>query len=274
MTPSLLNKALFCAFSCLSMSAFAGPVSQLYLTTDFNSGSRTYIVQGNTVTSFNNPNGNESAIAVYGDVRTFGDSGYSNKGSQYDLAGNLIAANAYTTPSGISNYYDGTTDGSYNYTLDHNGSGYAVHRYDRNWANRSVLFTPQIRSSGITYDTVHNTLWVLNTVGSGTAMEQWSLGGTFISRVTLSPNASLGYALAFDPADQTFWTINYSSHQMYQYGANGALLSTTSLPGISGYTLGAEFNLGAAVHVAEPAVPALFALGLGLLGLARRQRKA
>lgn len=277
--PSLTKSLLGAALTCLSTITLAGPVSTLYVTSDFNSSSKTYVVQGNAiVSSFSNPTGRESAIAVDGDVRTMGDMAGA-KGSRYDLAGNLLAASVYSTPTGIANFYDGTTDGQYNYTIDHNNfnSGFAVYRFDRNWSNGTALFAPTTRSSGITYDKTSNTLWTLNTVGSGTAMQQYSMSGALLSTVDLLPDANLAYALAYDAADDTFWTFNYAgsgdSHFFYQYSRTGALLSTSTISGFGGgMLLGAEFNLSAPPgRLPEPSALALVLLA-GLAGAVARRR--
>lgn len=277
--PSLNKSLLAAALACLSTISLAGPVSTLYVTSDFNSTSKTYVIQGNAiVSSFSNPTGRESAIAVDGDVRTMGDNG-GTTGSRYDLAGNLLAASVYSTPAGIANFYDGTTDGKYNYTIDHNNfnTGFAVYRFDRNWSNGAALFAPTTRSSGITYDKTTNSLWTLNTVGTGTAMEQYSLSGTRLSTVDLLPDANLAYGLAYDAADDTFWTFNYGgtgdSHFFYQYSRTGALLSTSTISGFgSAMLLGAEFNLSpAAGRLPEPSALALVLLA-GFAGAVARRR--
>ena len=172
----------------------AGPVSELCLTTDFNSSFTTYVVQGDSlVNSFANPAGDESAIAVWDDVRTLGDD-FGDTGSQYDLAGNLLAPNIYTnTTIGIGNFYDGTSDRTYNYTLAHNRGPFSVYRFDRDWSNGTELFTPTIRSSGITFDAVNDSLWMLNTVGIGTGIQQYSLDGAFLSEFALGTPVPRGY---------------------------------------------------------------------------------
>src|SRR2546430_10837732 len=119
--------------------AEAGPISTWYLTAG-DQGTN-WMIQGASASSFpqHHPeNQGEYAVAVSGDVRTLGNGNTgSGLGSQYTLAG-VYTGTDYAYPNTALRFYDGATDGTYNYSVDY-GSG-AVYRMDRDWSNPSLLF--------------------------------------------------------------------------------------------------------------------------------------
>ena len=121
----------------LMASAGAGAQSsRLYVTAGDNGLNS--VLQGGAVVQQFSQQSNEYAIAVYGDVRTLynGNPGNRGVGAQYTLGGTFTGT-TYAYPVGAALFYDGTTDGNYNYSVDY-GSG-DVWRMDRNWASASLL---------------------------------------------------------------------------------------------------------------------------------------
>src|SRR5262245_24052378 len=107
----------------LAVAAGAAPVlaqtDSLYMVDGFGSGIM-YVSQGGTITNswrLFTGSGNESPVAVGSTVRTMG---YSSGlgGAEYTLGG-TFTGNTYTNSTGYSQTYDGTTDGSRNYTVDY-----------------------------------------------------------------------------------------------------------------------------------------------------------
>jgi Protein kinase domain len=162
-------------------------------------------------------------------------------------------------PSGQCCYYDGTTDGRFNYALwqdstllDPIGSRPlappAVHRFDREWRNGRVLFDvdvsmPSVTSRvyyGIAYDGVSRTVWVSRAEQDGTAhADQWTLGGLKLSTIDL---ASRSTSLAIDPADGTLWAVRDegNSVQMHfdNYTTTGRRIGTFSIDRLNGVGVG------------------------------------
>ena len=124
----------------LASSAHAqGPVSKLYVTAG--DQATNWILQGTTATSFAQqaPGTDEYAIAVNSTVRTLGNGNYDTGiGAEYTLAGVYTGTNYAYPTSGVA-FYDGTTDGTYNYSVDYSGGG--VYRTNADWTNAVLLFT-------------------------------------------------------------------------------------------------------------------------------------
>ncbi len=119
------------------------------------------VVQGNSTTSFAEAYGgpDEVPIAVFGDVRTSGNS-TTTRGGQYSLS-EPPPARSYVLPSVFSgtSTYDSTSDGSHNYLVDYSYGG--VYRTDRDFSNPVALFTSSgTYNLGITYDSANNSLWI------------------------------------------------------------------------------------------------------------------
>ena len=74
--------------------------------------------------------------------------------------------------------------------------------------------------------------------------------------------------LALDPADETLWSVDYTTGRLAQYDQNYNWLGFGPYVG---YAQGLEFNLGP-TPTPEPGTLVLFGSGiLGLAGLARRK---
>lgn len=261
--------------------------NKLYLT-NRERGGEISIVQSGQVISKNAQtptNGNAYALAVAGNVRTFGNLPTSS-GSEYNLLTGASVGSPYFRTPNVCCFYDGTTDGSrYNYAVTHNETA-IVYRFDRNWSNPTVVFSLAMQSMGITYDLANNSLWLGSWRGDA-AVYQYSLTGTLLSSFSLAgtgfTSARVG-SLAYNPVDQSLWMSSYrdTPGRLYQYSRAGTLLSTVDVAIPSGqntpnYFIGGEFEMVAPTVgvVPEPATLALFGAGLlGVVGLARRKRAA
>lgn len=246
---------------CCQQMGQAGPVSPYYVTDGFNTN-RIYVIQGNSVTSFPDAVGAEYAIAVAGDVRTFGYTG--GQGAQYTLAGNFTGMH-YNNPGISSNGpFDGTTDGNFNYTVDF-GTG-IVYRTNRDWSSPTVLFNTGFGASnalGITYDPTNNSLWVSQWTGNLVA--DFSLGGAILSSFG-GPGASLT-SLALDHADNTLWMGTQHTGTYFQYDKLGNQLSSQTYSQLGGLDiLGGEFPFAAGPSVPEPASMTLLVMAGASIG--------
>ena len=248
--------------------AGSGPVSKLYLTAG--EQNHNFIVQGNTVTQSNVAVGKESAIAVSGDVRTLiPSSAGSTAGANYDL--NFTDTGGRYTNT--FNFFDGTTDGTHNYSVNYNIGSENVYQTDRNWQTPVALFQVPEAYLGITYDRTNNSLWISNF--NGTTVSDYSLTGTLLSSFNTTFNSIT--CLSLDPADNTLWMGSQNTKgTFYQYSKGGVFLQSDTYAALANQnTLGGEFN------IAAPAVPEasttvslglLLALGLGGVTIAARRK--
>ena len=233
--------------------AGSGPVSKLYLTAG--EQGHNFIIQGSTVTQSNVAVGKEYAIAVSGDVRTLIPSSEgSTGGANYDL--NFTDTGGRYTST--FNFFDGTTDGTHNYSVNYNIGSENVYQTDRNWQTPVALFQVPEAYFGITYDRTNNSLWISNF--HGTTVGDYSLTGTLLSSFNTTFNSIT--CLSLDPADNTLWMGSQNTKgTFYQYSKGGVFLQSDTYAALANQnTLGGEFN------TAAPAVPeASTTLSLGLL---------
>lgn len=258
--------------SVLTVLALAAGASaqngRLYMTEY--GGNQAWIISGGSVVqNWGTTNSTETGIAINGDIRIV-NAFPGGFGSQYDLNGNVLNANIYNNNSpAVDSLYDGTTDGKYHYSVGHNDfpSNFGVFRYDQNWQNGVQIFTPINRSSGITYDPQNNSLWVTNTQGFGTGVEQYDMNGNLLSSFPISiPGA---YAIAYDYTDNTLWIPESfgQTGNLWQYDKNGNLLQQINVPGLGNNPFGAEFDFA---RVPAPGAASLLALGGIIAGRRRR----
>jgi hypothetical protein len=248
----------------------AGPQSVYYVTDDQAFGSNYLVgIQGTGLAMVTTMvYSYEQAIAVGTTIRTLSFGGYPS--AEYTLAG-VPTGTTYTNPSG-SDFYDGTTDGVYNYAWSFDsGSAY---RFASDWTAPELLFTVGNANGdrlGITYDSANNSLWVSGYGGDvANTVTDYSLAGAVLSSFALAPAVEYT-ALAMDPADHTLWMYKYGDLQgtFVQYSTSGTLLDTESYAshGMGGARIwyGGEF----AQPVPEPGACLLLTLG-GVLLLGRR----
>ena len=248
--------------------AGSGPVSKLYLTAG--EQGHNFIIQGSTVTQSNVAVGKEYAIAVSGDVRTLIPSSEgSTGGANYDL--NFTDTGGRYTST--FNFFDGTTDGTHNYSVNYNIGSENVYQTGRNWQTPVALFQVPEAYFGITYDRTNNSLWISNF--HGTTVGDYSLTGTLLSSFNTTFNSIT--CLSLDPADNTLWMGSQNTKgTFYQYSKGGVFLQSDTYAALANQnTLGGEFN------IAAPAVPEasttvslglLLVLGLGGVTIAARRK--
>ena len=189
-------------------SLTAGPVGTMYAIAA--GGRQTgYIIQGSTATSFALTN-DQAAVAVLSTVRTLGAPFTGGAGREYSLAGTASGTTFANPGSGTYGFYDGTTDGTYNYGANYFDN--AVYRMGLDWSNPTAIFTADAagQHTGITYDAQTNSLWMVN-LGS-LRITNYSMTGTTLS--SFVPTHQL-VALAFDGADGTLWG-NEDGNTFYQ----------------------------------------------------------
>lgn len=244
-----------------------GPLSEYFLSAGFHG--KLFGVQGlNLVLDVAAGPGNEYPIAVMGTVRTMGHE-FGEAGREYTLAG-IPSGASYPNTVANSQFYDGTTDGIYNYAWDLVRG--AVYRFGLDWSSPTVLFTLGRADGsrlGITYDETNQSLWISGFTGSvGTTVSDYAMDGTLISSFTVAHDRIT--ALAMDHSDHTLWMgfqdygPNYS-----QYGKTGALLGSVSYPSLNSYSTGI---VGGEFQLPEPGTPLLMIAGLAALAGGRDRR--
>ena len=253
--------SLLAAFLLATLAAPAlavGPTSTLYITNYLELGDGTVtgldLVQGVTATSYPTSFQLGLNIAVYGDVRTMGYS-QNDQGEKFDLAANGLPGGPYTNNIANSQLHDGTSDGSYNYTVDFTTGD--VLQFDRDWASLSTVVnaTTDLPGAGwITMNATDGTFW-LSQWGGPDLVAHFSPTGTLLGSFNSGVASSLG--LALDPADGTLW-MGDSSFTLYQFSQAGAPLQSVPYS-LVGSWYGMEFDT---TPIPEPGSLALAAIAL------------
>lgn len=243
------------------------PTSTYFLTDG--DGARLLAINGGTYTSFNQGQLSlrEYMIAVYGTITTGAAISGEVASGYYSLDGNFLGPAGVWTLSG-ANFWDGTTDGTYNYAFNFGMGG--VYRFNRDWSAPVLLnaFGSSGQYLGITYDFSDNTLWLSG--WNSNQVAHIDMAGNQLGSFTASAFGGSLTSLALDPADGTLWMGSQNNSGVFaQYTRAGVLLGTHNY-GFTNNTLGGEFNLGA---IPEPPVAALLAIGAMALGLRRGLRR-
>lgn len=235
-----------------------GPGANYYMTNG--DGAQLWTAIGNTAVSASQASGSEYNIAVSGDIRTTGQRG-STLGQQYTLG---MVSTGTTYAGSWGGYFDGTTDGTNNYTLDFDSGD--VMRFDRNWQNGVSLFNVGGSGQylGITYDGAGG-LWISQWAGTG--VEHRAMNGALLGGFSAGFNSIT--ALAMNQATGTLWMGTQNSFGVFtEFSQTGTALDVVTYSNMANSNvLGGEFDIN---PVPEPATIAV--LGIGALALLRRKR--
>ncbi len=233
------------AVAALTCGSALAQTSELYLTSW--DTPQTFVVQNGTIVRQFNRSGTSDGpgLVVQGSIKCIGQDSGAN-GREYDLNGAPLSG-SYVNP-GFASLYDGATDGVHNWSVAHNdfATNFAVVQGDADWQNLQVLFVPANRSSGITYDSTRNCLWISNNSGGSDRVQQFDLNGNLLSEFPVGLQSGGGYGIAWDSADDTLWLTGAfgTSGRIYQYSTSGAQMQTLTINGIAPNILGAEFRAG------------------------------
>jgi len=229
--------ALLFLITIAGASANPGPISKYYLTAG-DQGTN-WVVQGTAlVTSYpqhHSEDGGEYAIAVTDTVRTLGTGNVAlgrippHPGSEYTESDTYNIDGVYTGtdypyPNPSNAFYDGATDGRFNYSVDFYAGG--VYRFNSDWTHPVLLFATGPGYMGITFDVATNTLWLAHFYSN--VVEHRSLTGAVMFSFPVADNPA---ALALDPADGTLWLNAFVPQgRLFQYAQNGTPLGEVSHP--------------------------------------------
>ncbi len=249
-------------------SRAAGPTSVLYVMNygEFSGGTVTGLdlFQGLSQSSF--PTGHLVDICIGvagGDVRTMGYSG-ADSGSRFDLAGSPLSGGPYTNTIALSQLHDGTSDGSFNYSVNYSTGD--VLQFDRSWGSPTVLFNANDTLGGagwITMNATDGSFW-LSEWGGPDRVEHRTHAGALISSFNWGIFGTAG--LALDPVDGTLWTSDGSS-KLFQFSQAGVPLQSITT-GAAGSFYGMEFET-----TTTPAPGPLAAFGMLTATLMHRRHR-
>jgi hypothetical protein len=210
-------------------------------------------VPGNTAIGF--------AIAVSPDlgVRTMGGWPPWTGGAVFTLGGKQVAG-PRAAAEGICCFYDGTTDGQYNYSVRQDSTRLEpigsrplaprqLYRFDREWANPQAMFrlTQTGLYYGVSFSARTDTFLAVRNEGGTSFIERWSRDGRLVATLIQSVPALTG--LAVDPRDDTLWVLrplnSASIIRLENYDATGRLLGQFGVrtSGIFQAAGGAEFAI-------------------------------
>jgi Protein kinase domain len=140
-------------------------------------------------------------------------------GGRFLLDGTPLTAPVPPT-RGICCFYDGTTDGEFNYAvredstlLEPLGSRSlapdALYRFARDWSNpqQAFLLGDGGQYMGVAYDATRRSFWLTRNVAGAAVIEQWSPEGRHVSTPVTLPAVALA-GIAVDPRDGTMWVTS------------------------------------------------------------------
>ncbi len=181
-------------------------------------------------------------IAVIDTIRTMG-ADIGQIGAEYDSFGNDLGPR-YTHPAGPIRSWDGTTDGTSNYTIDTTGG---VYRLGLDWSN-PVLLIDAGSIGSLTYDPTNDSLWV--TQFGNDLVVNYTLAGAVISSFSTGHDQNM--AIALDHADGTLWLHDRTTQGTFeQWTKAGVMLDRIAIAGMATQNaLGGEM-----AFVAAPACP-------------------
>jgi hypothetical protein len=198
----------------------------------------------------------DGAFAVSGDIRSHGQNP-GDVGLGYDLNGNANGS-IYVNNSGLGTFFDGTTDGTFNYSIAADTG--EVWRFDLGWQNGVPLFNTLANTSGITFDIGTGTIWVNHGIGPHQALQYDPLTGLLLASFAYNVGEDTA-ALAYDPLHGSFSICSSTGSSIYEFDSTGLLLGTMNPVGVQD------------VNAAEFAIPAPGGLALLVAGGLRAVRR-
>lgn len=230
-----------------------------------------YIFDGASYSTFSI--GDEYALAVGSTIRSLGNGnqgsgGPSIDGHEYTLAGTPTGA-SYTYPVPSAAFYDGTSDGVLNYSVDYLTGD--VYSFNSDWTNPVLLFNSGVNSPiGITYDSAHKSLWISGY--SSTTLYEFSLAGVALS--SFSQGSAQIAGLAYDPLTGNLVFNGVSGNTLYQYSTLGNLVGSQTYVAGSPNILGLDAAIAGSAAVPEPTTWTLVSGALGMLWLGRSRLRS
>jgi hypothetical protein len=214
------------------------PLSPLYLAVGGGllilDGAGTRVVAGNPAMAV--------GIAVSTDlgVRTLAGLPPWTGGAAFGLDGTPVAG-PRASADGICCFYDGATDGEFNYAVRQDSTllepigsrplaPRELYRFSRDWSDPQALFplTQAGYYSGVSYSKATGTFWMARNDGGVAVLEQWNREGRLVSSPvqTLAPLTGV----ACDQRDGTIWVMRQLPSarevRLDNYDASGRRLGT------------------------------------------------
>jgi Protein kinase domain len=205
------------------------------------------ILRGRTLSVVPNNPGTATVLAVSADlgVRTSVGIPPWIPGAAFALDGTPLPPPT-TAGHGVCCFYDGTTDGRFNYAARADSTllapigsralaPAALYRFDRDWSNPRMVFPllPEGFYSAIAYDGRSRTFWLARFDSGSSRIERWRSDGTMLSD---SVTSFTGFVtgLAVDPLDATVWVVRPGTSperlQLENLDARGRPLGSFEVP--------------------------------------------
>lgn len=182
-----------------------------------------------------------------------------------DSAGNFLARYDVATQNRGSDWIDLAAD---NKTLYYTSEGTTIFRYDLSTSTQLADFATFAGGNAFALRLLAGGGLL---VADGVDIRRLDSLGNVIQTYD-DPSVSQWFALNIDPDGTSFWSADYSSHQIFKFDiATGAVLDHFDTPSnISGLTVFGERT----VVIPLPPTVMLFGFGLAGLGIWRRKLKA
>ncbi|MBS0264515.1 MAG: hypothetical protein JSS02_21450, partial [Planctomycetes bacterium] len=173
------------------------------------------------------------------------------------IVGDLSVASTGVTRTNnfASNVFDGTSDGTHNYTINYLTGEVIALGLDWGGPVVSQFTTGILGDLGITYDAWHDSLWIQNFY-TGRVTEYTLQGHILTSFLTDSTNYNRS-ALAMD-VDHTLWYADFNTNTIVHYSTAGEYLGSSDYAGLL-------FAFGGEIAVVPEPTPWLIFASFGIL---------